>query len=90
MRLNRDLHLAISRKLHNSVSVKVFAHRTDRGGPPQRVCLGTLHMPEQYMRVFRNILEHGAIELGGAVTVGGSYFSASGDAMRSDEVLASP
>jgi hypothetical protein len=55
MKLKRDLHLEISRKLQKSVSVKVFAYRADRDS--ERVCLGSLHMPESYMRVFRNILE---------------------------------
>lgn len=74
MKLKRDLHLEISRKLQNSVSVKVFAFRADRD---ERVCLGALHMPESYMRVFRSILEYGSVVLGGRVTVGGSYFSSS-------------
>ena len=73
MKLKRDLHLEISRKLQNSVSVKVFAFRADRDA--ERVCLGALHMPEPYMRVFRSILEYGSVVLGARVTVGGSYFS---------------
>ena len=75
MKLKRDLHLEISRKLQNSVSVKVFAFRADRDA--ERVCLGALHMPESYMRVFRSILEYGSVVLGARVTVGGSYFSSS-------------
>ena len=87
MKLKRDLHLEISRKLQNSVSVKVFAFRADRDG--ERVCLGALHMPESYMRVFRNILEYGSVVLGARVTVGGSYFSSSG-IIADDAVLSNP
>ena len=65
MKLKRDLHLEVSRKLQNSVSVKVFAFRADRDA--ERVCLGALHMPESYMRVFRSILEYGSIVLGARV-----------------------
>jgi hypothetical protein len=83
MKLKRDLHLEISRKLQNSVSVKVFAFRADRD---ERVCLGSLHMPEPYMRVFRSILEYGSLVLGGRVTVGGSYFS-SPDLVPDDAIL---
>jgi hypothetical protein len=87
MKLKRDLHLEISRKLQNSVSVKVFAFRVDRDA--ERVCLGTLHMPESYMRVFRTILEYGSVVLGARVTVGGSYF-ASGAILHDQEVLSNP
>ncbi|MGQ0713392.1 MAG: hypothetical protein ACT4PJ_06635 [Gemmatimonadaceae bacterium] len=90
MKLNRDLHLEISRKLQNSVSVKVFAFRADRGAAAERVCLGTLHMPEQYMRMFRHILEYGAAVLGGRVSVGGSYFSTAADVVSSEEALTPP
>ncbi|HJU67566.1 MAG TPA: hypothetical protein VJ650_04890 [Gemmatimonadaceae bacterium] len=83
MKLKRDLHLEIRRKLQNSVSVKVFAFRADRDA--ERVCLGALHMPEPYLRVFRSILEYGAIVLGARVTVGGSYFSS--DAVLSDDAM---
>lgn len=89
MKLKRDLHLEISRKLQNSVSVKVFAFRTDRAGDPERVCLGTLHMPESYMRGFRSILEYGAVVLGARVTVGGSYFSSS-PVLSDDGMLSNP
>lgn len=75
MKLKRDLHLEISRKLQNSVSVKVFAFRADKNGTNARVCLGALHMPEPYLRVFRHILEYGGTVLGARVTVGGSYFN---------------
>jgi hypothetical protein len=89
MKLKRDLHLEISRKLQNSVSVKVFAHRADRGGDAERVCLGTLHMPESYMRVFRSILAYGTVVLGARVTVGGSYF-ASGAVLQQEGMLSNP
>ena len=89
MKLKRDMHLEISRKLQNAVSVKVFAVRADRGGDAARVCLGSLHMPESYMRVFRSILEYGSVVLGGRVTVGGSYF-ASGAALEDDAMLSNP
>lgn len=84
MKLKRDLHLEISRKLQNSVSVKVFAFRADRDA--ERVCLGALHMPESYMRVFRTILEYGSVVLGARVTVGGSYFS-SGPLLPADAMV---
>ena len=71
MKLKRDLHLEISRKLQRSVSVKVFGVRAD--SERERVCLGTLHMPESYLEVFRRILEHGSRALGARLTVGGSY-----------------
>jgi hypothetical protein len=87
MKLKRDLHLEISRKLQNSVSVKVFAFRADRDA--ERVCLGALHMPEPYLRVFRSILEYGSAVLGARVTVGGSYF-ASGPVLSDDAVLTNP
>lgn len=87
MKLKRDLHLEISRKLQNSVSVKVFAIRADRDA--ERVCLGSLHMPEPYMRVFRSILEYGSIVLGARVTVGGSYFS-SGPVVPDDAMVSNP
>jgi hypothetical protein len=87
MKLKRDLHLEISRKLQNSVNVKVFAFRVDRDA--ERVCLGTLHMPESYMRVFRSILEYGSVVLGARVTVGGSYFS-SGPLIPDDAMLSNP
>jgi hypothetical protein len=89
MKLKRDLHLDVSRKLQNSVSVKVFAFRADRTGEPERVCLGALHMPESYMRVFRTILEYGGGVLGARVTVGGSYF-ASRTTLPEDPMLSSP
>lgn len=84
MKLKRDLHLEISRKLQNSVSVKVFAIRADRDA--ERVCLGSLHMPEPHMRVFRSILEYGSVVLGARVTVGGSYFS-SGPVVPDDAMV---
>ena len=87
MKLKRDLHLEISRKLQNSVSVKVFAFRADRDA--ERVCLGALHMPESYLRVFRTILEYGSVVLGARVTVGGSYFSA-GPIVPDEAILATP
>jgi hypothetical protein len=87
MKLKRDLHLEISRKLQKSVGVKVFAFRADRDA--ERVCLGSLHMPESYMRVFRSILEYGAVVVGARVTVGGSYFS-SGSDIPDDAVLSNP
>ena len=87
MKLRRDLHLEISRKLQSSVSVKVFAFRADRDA--ERVCLGALHMPEAYMRVFRSILEYGSVVLGGRVTVGGSYFS-SPSILPDDAMLSNP
>src|SRR5687768_7942879 len=87
MKLKRDLHLEISRKLQNSVSVKVFAFRADRDG--ERVCLGALHMPEPYMRVFRSILEYGSVVLGARVTVGGSYFSST-PILRDEAMLGNP
>ena len=89
MKLKRDLHLEITRKLHNSVSVKIFAFRADRAGDAERVCFGSLHMPESYMRVFRSILEYGSLAFGGRVTVGGSYFS-SGGALPADAMLSNP
>ena len=86
MKLKRDLHLEISRKLQKSVSVKIFAFRADRD--TERVCLGALHMPESHMRIFRSVLEYGSVVVGGRVTVGGSYFSSSAivpdDAMVGD------
>lgn len=87
MKLKRDLHLEISRKLQNSVSVKVFAFRADRDA--ERVCLGALHMPEAFMRVFRSILEYGSVVLGARVTVGGSYFS-SGTILEDEGMLSNP
>ena len=87
MKLKRDLHLEISRKLQKSVGVKVFAFRADRDA--ERVCLGSLHMPESYMRIFRSILEYGSVVLGARVTVGGSYFS-SGSDIPDDAVLSNP
>jgi hypothetical protein len=92
MKLKRDLHLEISRKLQNSVSVKVFAFRADRAdraSNSERVCLGALHMPESYVRVFRSILEYGSVVLGARVTVGGSYFS-SGGALHEEAMLSNP
>jgi len=87
MKLKRDLHLEISRKLQNSVSVKVFAFRADRDA--ERVCLGTLHMPEPYIRVFRSMLDYGSAVLGARITVGGSYFS-SGGLLQDDAMLGNP
>lgn len=89
MKLKRDLHLEISRKLQNSVGVKIFAFRADRADTESRVCLGSLHMPESYLRVFRNLLESGAIAHGARVTVGGSYF-ATGATLTDDAVLSNP
>lgn len=90
MKLKRDLHLEISRKLQNSVSVKIFAHRTDRADTGSRVCLGSLHMPESYLRVFRAILESGATAQGARVTVGGSYFGSGTSTLTDDAVLSNP
>ena len=90
MKLKRDLHLEISRKLQNSVSVKIFAHRTDRADTDSRVCLGSLHMPEAYLRVFRGILESGATAQGARVTVGGSYFGPGTGTLTDDAVLSNP
>lgn len=86
MKLKRDLHLEISRKLQRSVSVKIFGVRADR--ERERVCLGTLHMPESYLEVFRRILEHGSMALGARLTVGGSYV-ASSPIMSEDSMLGS-
>jgi hypothetical protein len=88
MKLKRDLHLEISRKLQNSVSVKIFAFRADRGDHAERVCLGSLHMPETYLRVFRLMLESGNRILGGHVSVGGSYFG--NGASAGDDVMLTP
>ena len=75
MKLRRDLHLEVSRKLQNSVRVKVFAYRSDRQDDrSERVCLGTLHMPEDYLAVVRTIIETGTRMVGARTTVGGSYF----------------
>jgi hypothetical protein len=75
MRLRRDLHLEVSRKLQNSVKVKVYALRDVRADlPPERLCLGTLHMPEDFFRVIRRVIEFGTQMIGGRMTVGGSYF----------------
>ena len=90
MKLKRDLHLEISRKLQNSVSVKIFAHRTDRADTDSRVCLGSLHMPESYLRVFRAILDSGATAQGARVTVGGSYFGPGTGTLTDDAVLSNP
>lgn len=90
MKLKRDLHLEISRKLQNSVSVKIFAHRTDRADTDARVCLGSLHMPESYLRVFRAILESGATAQGARVTVGGSYFGPGTSTLTDDAMLTNP
>ena len=86
MKLKRDLHLEISRKLQRSVSVKVFGFRADNDR--ERVCLGTLHMPESYLQVFRRILEHGSMALGARLTVGGSYV-ASGAIIPEESMLGS-
>lgn len=76
MKLRRDLHLEVSRKLQNSVRVKVFAYRGGRrdAGAPERVCLGTLHMPEDFFTLMRTVLETGTRMIGARTTVGGSYF----------------
>jgi hypothetical protein len=74
MKLERDLHLDVSRKLQNSVNVKVFALRAGCADTSQRVCLGTLHMPEDYFRALRKVFEYGLGVVGARVTVGGSYF----------------
>lgn len=74
MKLKRDLHLEVSRKLQNSVSVKVYAFRNDRAGA-ERVCLGTLHMPEEYFQSLRRVFELGLQMIGARMTVGGSYFT---------------
>jgi hypothetical protein len=87
MKLKRDLHLEISRKLQRSVSVKVFGFRAD--SDRERVCLGALHMPESYVPLFRRILEHGAMAVGGRLTVGGSYVP-SGAALSDETILGSP
>jgi len=78
MKLKRDLHLEVSRKLQNSVSVKVFAFRNDRA-KSERVCLGTLHMPEDYFRSLRKVFELGLGLIGAHMTVGGSYFARADD-----------
>ena len=78
MKLKRDLHLEVSRKLQNSVSVKVFAFRNDRA-KSERVCLGTLHMPEDYFRSLRKVFELGLGLIGAHMTVGGSYFAKQDD-----------
>lgn len=83
MKLKRDLHLEISRKLQSSVSVKVFGFRADTDR--ERVCLGTLHMPESYLQAFRRILELGSMAFGARLTVGGSYVAS--DAMIPDETM---
>ncbi|HET7585932.1 MAG TPA: hypothetical protein VFK13_13530 [Gemmatimonadaceae bacterium] len=76
--LEQDLHLEVRRKLQNSVHVKIFAYRKGRTrDPANRVCLGSLHMPEGYFHGMRRVLEHGLRLLGARVTVGGSYFDAS-------------
>ena len=69
--------------------MKVFAFRAERAGDAERVCLGSLHMPESYMRMFRSILEYGSVVFGGRVTVGGSYF-ASGAAVADDAMVSHP
>ncbi|MGH7718447.1 MAG: hypothetical protein ACREON_06345 [Gemmatimonadaceae bacterium] len=75
MKLERDLHLDVSRKLQNSVNVKVFAFRAGHATDiSQRVCLGTLHMPEDYFRALRKVFEYGLKVVGARVTVSGSYF----------------
>ncbi len=75
MKLKRDLHLDVSRKLQNTVSVKVFAYRIGRvDASGERVCLGTLHMPEDFFRGLRKVFEYGLRVVGAQVTVGGSYF----------------
>jgi hypothetical protein len=74
MKLTRDLHLEVSRKLQNSVSVKVYAFRNDRDRG-ERVCLGTLHMPEEYFRTLRRVFELGLRAIGARMSVGGSYFA---------------
>ena len=83
MKLKRDLHLEISRKLQRSVSVKVFGFRA--GSDRERVCLGTLHMPESYLQVFRRILELGTMAFGARLTVGGSYLAS--DVIISEETM---
>jgi hypothetical protein len=76
MKLKRDLYLEVSRKLQSSVRVKVFAFRsTPAGAPLERVCLGTLHMPEDYFRTLRRVFELGLQMMGARMTVGGSYFA---------------
>jgi hypothetical protein len=82
MKLRRQLHLEVSRKLQSSVRVKVFAYRSggqDRS--PQRVCLGTLHMPEEFLGQLRTIIEAGSRLIGATATVGGSYFEGKGSAV---------
>jgi len=74
MKLKRDLHLEVSRKLHNTVSVKVFAFRNDCAYA-ERVCLGTLHMPDVFFRSLRKVFELGLQLIGARVTVCGSYFA---------------
>lgn len=78
MKLKRDLHLEVRRKLQNSVSVKVYAVRNDRA-ECERVCLGTLHMPEDYFRSLRRVFELGLKMTGARMTVGGSYFAGAED-----------
>jgi hypothetical protein len=76
MKLKRDLHLDVSRKLQNTVSVKVFAYRAGRiNAAGERVCLGTLHMPEEFFRGLRKVFEYGLRVVGAQVTVSGSYFA---------------
>ena len=76
MKLKRDLHLDVSRKLQNTVSVKVFAYRVGRVATSgERVCLGTLHMPEEFFRGLRKVFEYGLRVVGAQMTVGGSYFA---------------
>ena len=79
MQLTRDVHLEVSRKLKNSVSVKVFAFRAESGrrSPGERVCLGTLHMPETYFLRLRQVFEHGLRLIGARLTLSGSYFGGS-------------
>lgn len=76
MTLGRDLHLDVSRKLQRTVNVKVFAFRGGRHAADARVCLGTLHMPEDYFRLLRSVFQYGLRMVGASVTVGGSYFAA--------------
>lgn len=84
MKLGRDLYLDVSRKLQGAVNVKVFAFKAGRRTPDARVCLGTLHMPEDYFRVLRAVLQNGLRLLGASVTVGGSYIAAQRDEIAAD------
>jgi hypothetical protein len=81
LKFKRNIYLEVSRKLQNSVSVKVFALRAAAAPSAERVCLGTLHMHEEFFVSLRRVLELGLRAAGGSLALGGSYFGREAPAM---------